>query len=212
MSKVLDKTKAIGASKVFRGVVFVIAVAIVFISGFYISKEWSAKTEENKPQLVDTQALKSELLESSELTTAKLKLTCISEYKDTGVVLLNRGNFIMVYDVIVRAGIDIKKVNIPKDRVDYLNKIIYISIPKATIQSSSVDPATIKYFDEDLSLFNVNQKEDANEAQALAQKDARKKALDSGILELADSQSAALIKGILSSVIPKGYTIEFINQ
>jgi len=86
--------------------------------------------------------------------------------------------------------------------------VIYVSIPSATIQSSSVDPATIKYFDEHFALFNVNEKEDANKAQELAQEDAIKKAVDSGILEMADNQSAALIKGILSSVIPDGYTIE----
>lgn len=57
-------------------------------------------------------------------------------------------------------------------------------------------------------MFNLNEKEDANKAQELAQEDGRKKALESGILEMADNQSSALIKGILSSVIPDGYTIE----
>ena len=132
----------------------------------------------------------------------------MSDFKDTGVVILNKSDFTMVYDVTVRAGIDMEKVDIPKDKIDYINKVIYVSIPSATIQSSNVDPAKITYFDEHFALFNVNEKEDANKAQELAQKDAIQKAVDSGILEMADNQSATLIKGILSSVIPDGYTIE----
>jgi len=209
MEKINEKIKAFFRGKVFRRIIgYVIVALVVFASGYVVSNRIHKKAEEDKPEIVDTRVLKSELIESSELTTAKLNLTCMSDFKDTGVVILNKSDFTMVYDVTVRAGIDMQKVDIPEDKIDYINKVIYVSIPSATIQSSNVDPATIKYFDEHFALFNVNEKEDANKAQALAQEDAIQKAVDSGILEMADNQSAALIKGILSSVIPDGYTIE----
>jgi len=209
MEKINEKIKAFFRGKVFRRIIgYVIVALVVFASGYVVSNRIHKKAEEDKPEIVDTRVLKSELIESSELTTAKLNLTCMSDFKDTGVVILNKSDFTMVYDVTVRAGIDMQKVDIPEDKIDYINKVIYVSIPSATIQSSNVDPNNIRYFSTDFAMFNVNEKEDANKAQALAQEDAIQKAVDSGILEMADNQSAALIKGILSSVIPDGYTIE----
>jgi len=187
----------------------IIASAIILLSiGFNGGKIFSKASVESKPELVNTRALESALVESGELTTAKLNLTCLSEYKDSGVILLNRADFMLVYDVTVRAGIDMKKVVIPADKIDYINKVIYISIPKAEIQSVYVNPATIRYLEQKLALINLNEKEDANKAQELAEDDATQKALDSGIIELADNQSEILIKGILLNVVPDGYTIE----
>ena len=208
MKQINVMTKAFFRGKVFIGIICCVVIAAMFATGYLVSNKAHNKVEEVKPELVDTRALKAELIESSELTTAKLNLTCMSDFKDTGVVILNKADFIMVYDVTVRAGIDMEKVDIPEDKIDNINKVINVSIPRATIQSANVDPATIKYFDEHFALFNVNEKEDANKAQELAQEDAMKKAVDSGILEMADNQSAALIKGILSNAIPDGYTIE----
>lgn len=203
---IMKKIKAFFKGKVFkRIVIYVLVASVVFVSGYVIL------TTLNKPdeQLVDTQELKSVLIKSSELTTAKLNLTCLSKFKDSGVKILNKADFIMVYDVTVRAGIDMEKVVITKDEI---SKVISISIPSATIQSSNVDPASIKYFDVKFSLFNLNEKEDANKAQALAQEEAKKKAEDSGILKMADNQSEALIKGILSNAIPDEYTIKIAKQ
>ena len=191
-----------------KNLLIVALVIILLYIGFSGGRIFSKATVESKPELVNTRALESALVDSGELTTAKLNLTCLSEYKDSGVILLNRADFMLVYDVTVRAGIDMKKVVIPADKIDYINKVIYISIPKAEIQSVSVNPATIRYLEERLALINLNEKEDANKAQELAEDDAIQKALDSGIIELADNQSEILIKGILLNVVPDGYTIE----
>lgn len=203
---IMKKIKAFFKGKVFKRIVIYVLVALVVcFSGYEVFKVLN-KTE---PQLVDTQELKSVLTRSSELTTAKLHLTCLSEFEDTGVKILNRADFMFVYDVTVRAGIDMGKVAISDDNI---NKVIYISIPHATIQSANVDPATIKYYDEHFSLFNSNEKEDSDKAQKLAQDEAIKKAEKSGILEMADKQSETLITGILSNAIPDGYTIKIAKQ
>jgi len=89
-----------------------------------------------------------------------------------------------------------------------LTKTIHINIPKAIIQEAKVDPKTIKYFDEKFSLFNVNEKDDANKAVALAEERVKKEAIETGILELADKQSATLIEGLLSKALPEGYKLD----
>ena len=67
---------------------------------------------------------------------------------------------------------------------------------------------TIKYFDEKFALFNVDEKEDANKAVVLAENSVKEEAIKTGILELADKQSATLIEGLLSKAIPEGYTLK----
>jgi hypothetical protein len=110
----------------------------------------------------------------------------------------------MVYTATVRAGINIDEVKIESNNIDK----IYITIPDAQIQEAKVDPSSIKYFDEKFALFNVNGKEDSNKAIVLAEGAAIEEAANTGILELANSQSETLIKGILANAIPDGYIIE----
>ncbi|MBS4980454.1 MAG: DUF4230 domain-containing protein [Lachnospiraceae bacterium] len=60
----------------------------------------------NGKEKVDSEYIVTLLEKSSELTTAKLHYTGMSEYKDTGVPILNRADFIMVYEATARIGID----------------------------------------------------------------------------------------------------------
>lgn len=181
-----------------RIIIFSVSLAIVVI-GIICAATYNYHPE------ADTTALNKLLFEAADLTTAKLNITNITEYKDEGIKILNRSDFIMVYDATVWAGIDIEKVKIVSDD---LMKVIRVSIPKATIQDAKVDPSSIKYFDEKFSLFNINEKEDANNAVTLAEEAVKEEAVKTGILELADKQSATLIEGLLSKAVPKGYTLE----
>ena len=180
--------------KVILGII-IVAVVILVCSLLFIYNR--------KPE-VDTEHLNLLLSKSSELTAAKLKITGISDFKDTGITFINRSDFIMVYSATIRAGINMDDVKIESNNIDK----IYITIPDAQVQEAKVDPTTIKFFDEKLALFNVNEKEDLAEAISLAEEKAKEEAVNTGILELANQQSATLIKGILANAIPKGYEIE----
>lgn len=181
-----------------RIIAFSISLAVILLCIFCLA------TYNYTPE-ADTTALNKLLLEASDLTTAKLQITNMTEYKDEGIKILNRSDFIMVYDATVWAGIDMEKVEIIPDD---LTKVIYVNIPRATIQDAKVDSSTIKYFDEKFALFNVDEKEDANKAVVLAENSVKEEAIKTGILELADKQSATLIEGLLSKAIPKGYTLK----
>ena len=69
----------------------------------------------NRKSSVDTTFLTQILTKSSELTTAKLKITGLSEYHDEGVYIFNRSDFTMCYSTIIRAGINLKNVKIDSD-------------------------------------------------------------------------------------------------
>lgn len=147
----------------------------------------------------------NQLLEkSSELTTAKLKITGIENYKDAGAMIINRSDFTMVYTATIRAGVDLKEVKIEPNNI---TKEIIITMPKAKVFDCHVNQDEIQYFDEKLALFNLDSKEDANKACALAEQDGIKEAEQTGILEFAETEAEYVIKDILINAIPKEYNI-----
>lgn len=157
---------------------------------------------------VDTEYLNALVSKSSELTTAKLNYTGMTKYTDEGISIINKADFTMVYKATVRAGINVDEVEITSDDD---KKIIYVSIPKASVQEVKIDTSSIQFFDQGFALFNTDEKEDNNKAISLAEDAAKKEAASMGVLELADEQSATLIKGILANAIPDGYIIEVKN-
>lgn len=156
-------------------------------------------------QTLDTTYIIAKLEKSSELTTAKLNFTGISEFKDSGIAFISKSDFIMVYEATARAGIDVKDIKVVADDI---NHVVWLTLPEAEVLDVKVDMNKIKYFDEKFSLFNVDAKEDANKANALAEEEAKKELASMGILEMANDQAEALIKGLIQDVVPKDYEIK----
>ena len=211
-SKKISKTKKNGKGKKFAawfmkmykakpkaviGVVVVLSIIIVLSVAIPIVN--------NSEATVDTEYMMTTLSKSSELTTAKLHYTGFTEFEDEGVIIWDRADFKMVYKATARVGINLNEVKITSD--DIMKKI-NIQIPKAVIQDVKVDASSIKYYDEDFALFNLDEKEDANKAIALAEKKALEEAGNLGAMEMADNQAGALIKGLIAHLIPDDYTVE----
>ena len=185
-------------NKIGRIICIVLAVAIVLTVVALCINKWSPK--------VNVETMIATLQESSELTTAKLTFRGLAEYTDTGIKILNRADYKMLFKATARIGIDIKDVKIDKQPI---GKNIIVRIPKATILDVKIHTGKedIKFFDEGFALFNVNEKEDQNAALQLAEKAAIKEIEEMGSLKMADDQAAALIKGVLANAIPDGYKI-----
>jgi len=181
------------------GRIVAISVIAVIILSIVLLFTYNNRSELNTKYII------AKLEEASELTTAKLTYTGFSEYKDKGIAIINRSDFLMVYKATARAGINVKDVKVESNSI---TKTILITIPKAEILEVKVDPGEITYYDEGFALFNFNSKEDANKAQKLAEEKAIDELKNMGILKMADDQAEALIKGLIQDVIPKGYTIK----
>lgn len=195
IKELIEKTKKLIKNNVKRtaligGIVIVIIVCLCLY---------------NKNEKIDNTYIIALLEKSSELTTAKLHYTGMSEFEDDGITFLNRSDFIMVYEATARAGIDVTEIEVV---VDNFNNIVWLTIPDAKILDVKVDMDSIKYFDEKFSLFNFDSKEDANKANALAEEKAIEELESMGILEMANTQAEALIKGLIQDVIPEEYEIK----
>ena len=167
-------------------------VAVVFVYIFLYNKE-----EKITPSYLGTK-----LTKVGELTTVKLNYTGFLEYHDKGIPLFNKSDFLMTYEANARVGIDLEEVEI---EVGNPNKLVTLSIPKAEILDVKIDPNKIKYYDTKFVLFNVNEKEDGNKAQALAEEQAYKDLTEMGVLESANEQALTLIKGLLQNAVPSDY-------
>lgn len=175
--------------------VLVVVAAIVLIAVF----------ANNKTASVDTTYLIGKLREASELTTAKLTYTGMAEYNDEGVAVISKSNFTMIYEAEARIGIDLQEVKITANDA---KKVIYVEIPPVKVHDVNVNSEKTKYFDVKFSLFNFDQKEDANKAEALAKEAAKKEILEIGVCQMAEKQAESLIKGILANAVPGDYEIQ----
>lgn len=185
-----------------RMIIIYLVSAILIVVGTFGGMTVGKWIEQRRQATVDTEYVKALITKSSELTAAKFNYTGMTEYEDSGIAVLSKSNFIMVYKATARAGIDVQKVKV---KVDDAKKTVLLTIPRAEIQDVKVDTSSIQYFDEGFALANTNQKEDSNEAINMAEKDAREEIKTSGVLEMADTQSEALIKGILQGAVPSDY-------
>lgn len=181
-------------------VIFILAVVLIISIALLVIKNKVFNKEAN----ADFTYLNMLLEKSSELTTAKLKITGIEKYEDAGAKIINRSDFIMVYSATVRAGVELKEVKIEPN---IIAKEIVVVMPRAKVFDCHVDQNEIKYFDEKFALFNVDSKEDANKACALAEQDGIKEAEETGILEFAETEAEYVVKNILTPALPDGYTL-----
>lgn len=161
----------------------------------------------NSEPEITTEQLNVMISESSELTSAKLNGKGYSIYEDEGIPIINRSDFMMIYDYTVRAGFDVKDVTVD---VSNIAKTVTVKVPKSKILDVKVNSKSLQFYDEDFALFNVDEKEDLRSALTAAEVDVYKDSAASGILEYADKQSKTLIKGIIGGAIPEDYSLEFV--
>ena len=109
-------------NKVATMICLVVVVVVIVGGTIYLTR--------NKTSEVDTTYLGAKLEKASELTTTKLTYDGFTKYTDTGVKVINRSDFLMVYTATARAGIDVKEIIIESNKI---SKTIKVTLPKAKI-------------------------------------------------------------------------------
>ncbi len=118
-------------------------------------------------------------------------------------------NYIASYDGVVRAGIDFAAVKVtvePRDDGEHLT----VTLPKAEIQSTEIDPDSFILYSEKTGLGNPLSASDFNQSLTELEHDAQKNAIEKGVLDRADEQARLLIERFIQSIlIEDTYTLEF---
>ena len=183
------------------GVVAVVAAMVVGIvayravGGFF----------EPKAELTNT-VVSRQLVTMQDLTTAREKDYGFEEFSEGNIAHVNQKKFTMFYSYEIRAGVDLSKAKIA---VDNDNHVISITLPKADLQSVSVDPDSLRFFDEQTSLFNDAEVSDTAAALQDAKKTAANKATKSDLLKEADKQAKKVVQNAYAQIAKTdGYKVE----
>ena len=141
---------------------------------------------------VDAKGLMERLEESSELTVEKNYYTGIAKFSEGSVPLINKNSFAMKYEAEIDAGFRLEDVTI-----EVTDNEVFVTVPKAEILSIDIDPDSLEFYDNKISLFKTDRKEATKKALQIAQKDAEENATRKGLLEAADKRAEVIFKGIL---------------
>lgn len=144
---------------------------------------------------IDEKTVTTQLKACSDLATSKMLYRGLLTYESGNIDLWDKKGFQMIYDADIKAGIDMSKAKVSID-----GKKIDITLPQARIQDVSVDPDSVKIYDQKYSLLNWADRSDTSAAMSKAKQDARKAAESSDIVKHANQQAIKIVKQMFSVI------------
>lgn len=180
----------------------VVAVIFMFAGGWIrgaITKFFNPQTE------LTNEVVVKQLEKIQDLTTAKETDYGFEKYEDGGIAFLNKKQFTMFYTYEARAGIDLAKAQI---KIDKDSKTVSITLPAPTIQSVSVNPDSLRFFDKSDSFFNAADVEDTKAALDDAKKKTEARLDRTQLLKIANKQAKDVIERLYEPTAEAGmYTV-----
>ncbi|HPW53635.1 MAG TPA: DUF4230 domain-containing protein [Erysipelotrichaceae bacterium] len=155
---------------------------------------------------VDITIIEERINSISELATVEYYYTTIGKYENYKdfygwKIPLTTTKFLITYDGVIKAGIDISKVKI------YLSdKTVVIEVPKATVLSHEVEFDTMQIMYESYSIFNQMQITDYNSFMLNEAKAMVTKAANDGLFQKAQQNAVKIIQDLIEPLIPEDYT------
>jgi len=180
-----DNAKVIAAViHLIMTIVIVVAVfGLIFVIGKMIE-------ESRKPDITNT-FISSKLETVSNLTTAELTYNGLIHYEEGDIPILTKKSFSMIYRAEIKAGVDLSKVE------SYITDTeVVLVVPAVEIQDIDIDETSIQFYDEQVALFNWEEKEDTLDAMAAAKADVEERVNLTELKLKARTQTESLLKGL----------------
>ncbi len=135
-----------------------------------------------------------------ELATVKYNYTGVISYKDYLKFMnlnlpLTEKYFIIKYSGYLKAGVDFSRV-----KVDIINEVVHVSIPKAKILDTVIDEKSIQVFNESDNAFNPIKIDDYNKALSTEKSTMQREAIKQGLLKDATDQVKLAITSLLKGM------------
>lgn len=175
-----------------------LAFAIVFCTGFYFGNHWQGPIRKADP-IVIQQLVEGKMNQIAELTAMEYRYTNTAgfsdhyKFKEFDIPLTGK-HFILKYDGIVRAGINLDQV-----RVSVADEVITVVLPDAKILSHEIREDSIAVLDESKNIFNQIQVEDYASFQTEQKRICEEQIVNDGLLVQAKEHAADTIRGFLSA-------------
>lgn len=131
--------------------------------------------------------------------TEAMSYSSVKKFLKTDIELgFTESSYVALYDGVVSAGLDFAAVRVEKDEEA---RELRVHIPKAAIQSVTLDPESFRLCSEKTGLGNPISVEDFNASLVELEQNAKARALERGILEHADDNAKTLVRSFLASFV-----------
>ena len=183
-----------------KAVILLLVLILGTVIGIFFQKEMQREAMRNPDPVI----LQSEINDIAELVTIEYNYTNMAKYENHnefyGVKIpFTTNKFIITYDGIIKAGIDMSEVTVEKNEE---NKLV-VRLPKARILAHSIDFDTMQVMDETYSLFNKLEITDYSSFTADEKQTTESKALSKGILEKAEENARIYLENFIHSLSPE---------
>ena len=122
---------------------------------------------------------------------------------------LTESSYLVSYDGVVRAGVDLSAASIEKDDEQ---KRITVTLPPAAITDVDIDPESFQLYSEKAGLGNPISAEDFNNSLVELEATARNKAAERGLLMRAEENAHALVRNVIGTLCDLNeYTLVFVR-
>lgn len=153
-------------------------------------------------------AVESRLEGVSELASVSYSYTNMAKFENSeefyGVKLpFTTKSFILTYDGIIKAGVDLKDA-----KVRVSGQTVTVTLPQAKILSHEIEEDSVKIFDEKTSVFNPFTVEDFTAFQSAQKTVMEQKAKERDLLGQAQKKAADSVKLLVKPALPDGWTLK----
>ncbi|MBO5087721.1 MAG: DUF4230 domain-containing protein [Lachnospiraceae bacterium] len=180
-----------GNAKVIAAVIHLIMTIIIVAAIFGLFFVIGKMVEESRKPDITSAYISSKIETVSHLTTAELTYNGLIHYEEGDIPILTKKSFSMVYCAQVKAGVDLSKVE------SYVTDTeVVLIVPEVEIQEIDIDETSIQFYDEQVALFNWEEKEDTLDAMAAAKADVEEKVNLTELKLKARTQTESLLKGL----------------
>ena len=196
--------------KIKKIIIIILLIGLALFAAFFYGKK--QMRSEMEPEITSS-LIYNKLVSAKELTTLKYHYTNMGHFENQNTfygykVPFTSKEFIVSYEGIINAGIDLNKM-----KVDVGDKSIEVRIPAAEILSHEIYEDSLKVYDERESIFNRIDIEDYNDFSKDQKSEIEKKAIKKGLLKEADEESKRAIEEILmGDTILSKYDIKIIRH
>ncbi len=185
-----------GNAKVIAAVIHLIMTIIIVAAVFGLVFVIGKMVEESRKPDITSAYISSKIETVSHLTTAELTYNGLIHYEEGDIPILTKKSFSMVYCAQIKAGVDLDKVE------SYVTDTeVVLIVPEVEIQEIDIDETSIQFYDEQVALFNWEEKEDTLDAMAAAKADVEEKVNLTELKLKARTQTESLLKGLFEGAV-----------
>lgn len=159
-----------------------------------------AISEPVTPQ-ISLEVISTEIKDIGELATIEYLYTNAAKFEDSKQIKnwnvpLTKKSFIIKYDGVIKAGVDVNEITL---EIDEVNKVLTVYVPEAKILSHETDMESVELLDEKNGLFNTVTVDDKIQLDKEVEKEMEERAIENGLLEKAQANAENIILNLISA-------------